>query len=313
MLGPRRIPPIPCPASNTYSAVSILTSVGFGALEVEDYVAAVLKLKPDIALGMGDIVSSDGDKGLGIGVKRKEKMAERTFTWVRELVNGLRDMKEEDESGTYQTALFAPILPIEREMQSDYVSELYDNPTWKNTIKGLALYSTASIDAIPSEMSHLPRLSLAHPSTPHAVLRAISLGIDLFTLPFINEATEAGIAFSFTFPAPPSSKRLVLGFDMWSSTHSKDVSPLIDGCKCYACTYHHRAYIQHLLSAKEMLAWVLLQVHNHHIMDEFFAGIRDCIANGTFEEQQRRFSEIYESELPIKTGQGPRYVHLYFK
>lgn len=281
---------------------------------MEDYVAAVLKLRPDIALGMGDIVSADGEKGLGIGVKRKEKMAERTFTWVRELINGLRDMKEEGDSGTYQTALFAPILPIEREMQSDYVSELYDNPAWKEILKGFTLYSTDSIDAIPLELSHLPRLSLASPTTPHSILQSVSLGIDLFTLPFINEATEAGIAFSFTFSAPPSSpERLALGFDMWSPTHSKAVSPLMDGCKCYACTHHHRAYIQHLLSAKEMLAWVLLQVHNHHIMDKFFAGIRESIANGTFEEQQGRFGEVYESELPIKTGQGPRYVYLHPK
>ncbi|KAL9102930.1 MAG: hypothetical protein Q9187_009067 [Circinaria calcarea] len=256
---------------------------------------------------MGDIVSPDSAKSSGIGVKRKEKMAERTFTWMRALINGLRDKKEEEDPGTWQTALFAPILPIEREVQSDYISELYDNQTWKDIVKGFVLDSTSSVEAIPPELYHLPRLSLNNPSTPHAILHAISLGIDLFTLPFINEATEAGIAFSFIFPAPPSSsEELALGFDMWSPTYSKDLSSLIDDCKCYACIHHHRAYIQHLLSAKEMLAWVLLQVHNHHMIDKFFAGVRESISNGTFEEQQRQFWNTYESELPAKTGQGPR-------
>ena len=308
VLGPRRVPQISCPASNTNSAVSTLTSVGFGTLEVEDYVAAVERLKPDFALGMGDIIPPDGTNSVQVGLKRKEKMGERTFTWVRALVDGLDEKREED--GISRTVLLAPILPIEPELQGDYLSELHDNPKWAQTIGGLVLYDNASIEAIPSEISHLPRLSLSCPATPHALLHAVSLGIDLFTLPFINEATEGGIAFSFSFQSQPqtSTSKHLLGYDMWLPAHSKDVSALVNDCKCYACTHHHKAYINHLLSAKEMLAWVLLQIHNHFIIDQFFADVRSSIQQGNFDALQNSFTTTYESDFPFKTGQGPRYV-----
>ena len=60
-----------------------------------------------------------------------------------------------------------------------------------------------------------------------------------------------------------------LGLDLWSPTYATDLSPLREGCECYACGSHHRAYVRHLLDAKEMLGWVLLQIHNHHTLDVF--------------------------------------------
>ena len=305
VLGPRRTPRIPSPASNTDTAISILTSVGFGSLEVEDYTAAAVNMKPDILLGMGDIAFPGEGKNAIVGIKRKEKMAERTFTWIRELVQSLRARQEEY---IMQIALFAPVLPIEAEMQRDYLSELYDNEAWKDAVQGLVLYDIPSIEAIPSQLRSLPRLSVINPTTPQSLLHAISLGTDLFTLPFVSEATDSGIAFSFVFPSPfpVSNSKSPLAIDMWLPIHSKDTSPLLQGCKCYACSYHHKAYIQHLLSAKEMLAWVLLQVHNHHIIDEFFSAVRNSIARGSFSEDQNQFEKAYETDLPIKTGQGPR-------
>ncbi|SLM41491.1 trna-guanine transglycosylase family protein [Lasallia pustulata] len=56
VLGPRRIPPVMSPTSNTHTAISTCTSVGFRMLENEDYVAAVQKLRPDVALALADVV-----------------------------------------------------------------------------------------------------------------------------------------------------------------------------------------------------------------------------------------------------------------
>jgi queuine tRNA-ribosyltransferase subunit QTRTD1 len=77
-------------------------------------------------------------------------------------------------------------------------------------------------------------------------------------------------------------------------------------CNCFACKVHSRAYINHLLQAKEMLGWVLLQVHNHAIMDAFFAGVRASIAAGTFEADKSAFEAYYEGEFPIGEGRRPR-------
>ena len=93
---------------------------------------------------------------------------------------------------------------------------------------------------------------------------------------------------------------------MWSTEYTTDLSPLQEDCKCYTCSNHHRAFIRHLLDAKEMLGWVLLQLHNHHVIDEFFAGIRLTLQEGTFEKEKERFEKVYVAELPEKSGQGPR-------
>jgi tRNA-guanine family transglycosylase len=57
--------------------------------------------------------------------------------------------------------------------------------------------------------------------------------------------------------------------DMEDKKWARDVRPLVPGCLCMACSNsHHRAYIHHLVQAKELLAEILLFVHNlHHLLE----------------------------------------------
>ena len=299
ILGPRHVPPLPSPAANTHYAMSIVTSIGFSSLDSTYYAEAVQRLKPDIALSMADVV--DGKPG----VKRKEKMGDRTQTWLKDIIAAAED-GDEDSSGT---AVFAPVLPIEAEEQSYYLDALNDD--FAGCISGLVLYNATSVLSIPNSLSYLPRMLTADSRNPHKLLEAVAAGMDLFAVPFVGAATDAGIALDFSFAVQepePSNNILPLGVDMWSVAYAIDTAPLRDNCECYTCTRHHRAYLQHLLSAKEMLGWVLLQIHNHHIMDSFFAEIRQSIKYGSFHEHRKAFGRRYEPELPVKTGEGPRYA-----
>lgn len=267
-------------------------------LECTDYAEAVQKLRPDIVLGMGDVLF-----GHKPGAKRKDVMGDRTLAWLKGLISAMENVEE----GTPKTSLFAPILPIEAEQQTYYLDALQDE--LRDSVSGLVLYDSASVDAIPMNLRCLPRLSLSAVASPHELLDAIALGVDAFTVPFITDATEAGIALNFSFPVLSNAKsegKAPLGIDMWSFIFADDISPLLTGCRCYTCRNHHRAFVQHLLNAKEMLAWVLLQLHNHHVIDKFFAGARDSINSGFFESDRVKFAKMYSAELPAKTGQGPR-------
>ena len=271
---------------------------------------AVQKLRPDIVIGMGDVLF-----GHTPGVKRADSMGDRTLAWVDALAKEM----EEEEGETANTALFAPLLPIDKEIQSWYLTALRDELSEK--ISGLVLYETRSIEAVPANLQNLPKLYVGKLDGPHRLLDAINLGIDIFTVPFVNEASDAGIALNFSFPSVPASNEplsdnqalLPLGLDLWSTTYAIDLSSLGEGCECYACKSHHRAYIQHLLNAKEMLGWVLLQIHNHHTLDIFFEGVRGSLRNGNFERQKEAFQDTYQRELPAKTGQGPRMRGYTFK
>jgi queuine/archaeosine tRNA-ribosyltransferase len=58
--------------------------------------------------------------------------------------------------------------------------------------------------------------------------------------------------------------------DMSNFRYSRDTRPLIVGCECFACKNHTRAYIQHLVTVKELLGEILLFLHNlHHMLDIF--------------------------------------------
>ncbi|KAH7067867.1 tRNA-guanine(15) transglycosylase-like protein [Paraphoma chrysanthemicola] len=307
VLGARRNPPIPSPVANTNTEVGLSTSVGFKSMSSEYYAAAVRKLQPDIVIGLADIPFGQES----VGTKRKDKMSDRTELWLRDIIA----RKSTLDKGEKGWSIFAPILPIERDLQSWYLEHLLEDMVDK--ISGLAIYDTYLLDDLPDQLHHLPRLSFHAPASPHELLRQVSLGIDLFTIPFLADATDAGIVLDFTFPPPPkeasSSTRRILGIDMWHEDHATSVTALSDGCTCYACTKHHRAYLQHLLAAKEMLGWVLIQLHNHAIMAAFFDGVRASLEARTFDADVAAFEAYYEPALPEKTGQGPRIRGYQFK
>jgi len=290
---------------NTNTAVAICTSVGFTLFDSADFATAASILRPDIVIGLGDLAVKDNP-----GSRRRSKMSGRSEVWMREIAV-LRHGRSEVRKN--MPAVFAPILPICLEEQSLYVEMLSDDLL--ESLSGLALYDATYDVILPASLIKLPRLSLAPLSTPGQVLQNVANGIDLFVVPFIGDNTDAGIAMDFTFPPSDhakSSAKAALGVDMWDSRHAQDLSPLNTDCSCYACMKHHRAYLNHLLSAREMLAWVLLQLHNLYCMDAFFAGVRSSIELGTFEADMERFNSYYESEFPVKTGEGPRYGQVLF-
>lgn len=311
VLGARRTPPvIPPPAtSNTDDTVSVCTAVGFRALKAEDYADASENLKPDIIVALGDI-----PYGRALGSKRVEKATDRSIAWLQDHVS-LRNTTDRSPASSH---LFASLLPVSCVNQQFYIEALSQDLA--KEIHGLAIYDLAPLEDLPKGLHDLPRLAFLEPSTPGKVLQHISLGIDVLTLPFVAASTDAGIALDFAFPVPEMSngdlkvtQPRLLGTDMWLSDHATDLDPMVQHCQCYACVNHHKAYVQHLLAAKEMLGWVLLQIHNHHVIDRFFSGIRQSIADGTFESDVRKFEQTYESQLPEKTGQGPRVRGYHFK
>ncbi|KAJ5165535.1 uncharacterized protein N7500_007365 [Penicillium coprophilum] len=302
ILGPRRFPPIPCPPANTSTSIALLTSVGFTQLSAAEYVKSIQKLKPDIAIGMVDLANKQP------GSKRRAKMVDRTHAWTQEALEQLYGNGATEENKS-KSAFFAPVLPLDNAQQSLYLDDLESEFRWD--ISGLALYQSASLGFVPESLADLPRLLFSEPETPHTILRDVSLGADLLTTPLLGASSDGGIAMQFAFPAPAAlqegkSEPQPLGIDLWLGDHATDTSPLGEGCECYTCKNYHRAYIHHLLVAKEMTAWALLQVHNFHVMDNFFAGVRESIQRGSFEQDVATFARVYASSMPESKGTGPR-------
>lgn len=289
------MPRIQCTAQSTNDAVAICTSVGFRTLRLDEYNAAVQTLRPNAAAGLADI--SDAEK---VSLKREEKMVDRTHAWLRDTI---------EEPQEERVPLLATVLPLEAEKQQLYLADL--GKEYEHELAGLVTHDAQSVTILGGELADLPRFCVDDPRTPHDLLDAVAVGNDIITTPFVTAVTEGGIAFSFTFPAPGPGirgERKPLGVDMWSTLHTTAIEPLSLDCRCYTCTRHQRAYLHHLLQAKEMLAWTLLQIHNFHTLDNFFAGVRASIEAGTFEAEVSKFKGCYEEDFMVGEGKdrGPR-------
>ena len=282
-------------------------------------------LGADVSVALPDLVDKDV-----VSKKRVERSIDRVHAWFRDSLassNNLNFAVHGDDEGQQKPTLFASIMPHEAEVQNLYLSDLV-NDYKSQLLSGLCVYEPETATVVPHELDDLTRLCISNPETPQAILHAISLGIDLITVPFVTAVSERGLAFDFTFPAPsiptascsgtqheesspPSNSkppRLPLALDLWSPVHASTTTFLTSSCSCYTCTRHHRAYIHHLLTAKEMLAWTLLQVHNFHVLDSFFDGVRNSIQARSFEQEKKRFEDVYEAEWREGLGKdkGPR-------
>ncbi|MBL4691741.1 MAG: tRNA-guanine transglycosylase, partial [Magnetovibrio sp.] len=79
--------------------------------------------------------------------------------------------------------------------------------------------------------------------------------------------------------------------NMRNARHADDDRPIEDGCACPACTGHSRAYIRHLIQAKEILGSMLLTWHNLHYYQVLMSEIREAISQGQFKAFQEDFAK----------------------
>merc|ERR1719211_295483 len=78
--------------------------------------------------------------------------------------------------------------------------------------------------------------------------------------------------------------------DLNEGQYKNDFRPISNCCSCYTCRKFTRAYINHLLNVNELLAPILLTLHNLHHYATFFKTIRTSIQNNKFQELTYAFT-----------------------
>jgi queuine tRNA-ribosyltransferase len=126
----------------------------------------------------------------------------------------------------------------------------------------------ATVDLLPRDR---PRylMGVGHPAD---FLDAIAEGVDMMdcVLPTRN-ARHAG--------ALTRTGRL----QMRNARFSRSDAPLDEECGCLTCTRHSRGYVRHLAKANEMLAWILLSIHNVTFLNDLARGAREAIHAGRYD------------------------------
>jgi len=108
--------------------------------------------------------------------------------------------------------------------------------------------------------------------TPEDLINGVLRGIDIFDCVLPTRLARHHSAF-----APEGRLNLM------NASFARDESPIDETCDCYACKTFTRAYIRHLIVAKELLAGTLLSIHNLRALIRLVEQIRVYIAEGTFE------------------------------
>ena len=79
--------------------------------------------------------------------------------------------------------------------------------------------------------------------------------------------------------------------NLFNAQYEKDARPIEEGCGCPACRSYSRAYIRHLLKAKEMLGMRLCVLHNLYFYNHLMEQIREAIDEGRYSEFKKETLE----------------------
>ena len=204
---------------------------------------------------------------------------DRTTRWLERCkaemtrLNSLPDTvnKEQLLFGINQGAIYADI----RIAHADTISKL-DLDGY--AVGGLAVGETHEqmYHILDEVVPHLPQNKptyLMGVGTPANILEGVARGIDFFDCVYPSRNGRHGHVYT-------NRGKL----NLFNAKYELDPSPIEEGCQCPACQHYSRAYIRHLLKAKEMLGMRLCVLHNLYFYNHLMEEIRDALDQGNFAE-----------------------------
>ena len=113
--------------------------------------------------------------------------------------------------------------------------------------------------------------------TPQNILEAVERGVDFFDCVYPSRNGRHGHVYT-------NKGKL----NLFNAKYELDERPIEEGCQCPACRRYSRAYIRHLLKAKEMLGMRLCVLHNLYFYNQMMQEIRDALDEGRFAEYKKQ-------------------------
>ena len=146
---------------------------------------------------------------------------------------------------------------------------------------GLAVGETHAemYDIIEKTVPYLPLekpVYLMGVGTPANILESVERGVDFFDCVYPSRNGRHGHVYT-------NHGKL----NLFNAKYELDDRPIEEGCQCPACRYHSRAYIRHLLKAKEMLGMRLCVLHNLYFYNTMMTEIRDAIDEDRFAQYKK--------------------------
>ena len=229
-----------------------------------------------IAMAFDECPSSRADR------QYVQNSVDRTTRWLQRCkdemnrLNSLEDTVNPNQLlfGINQGAIFSDI----RIEHAKRISE-FDLPGY--AVGGLAVGETHEemYQVLEDVVPHLPAdkpTYLMGVGTPANILEAVSRGVDFFDCVYPSRNGRHGHVYT-------NYGKL----NLLNQKFEKDMRPIEEGCQCPACRRYSRAYIRHLLKAKEMLGMRLCVLHNLYFYNTMMTEIRDALDAGNYEAYKK--------------------------
>jgi queuine tRNA-ribosyltransferase subunit QTRTD1 len=236
---------------------SFKTNSGTGNIYQEDYANLIMKTKPDVLVPLFDMPAGTSV----VGAKRTKKSIERS---LRFLDDSLRSCNL-DQNDLGQCPVFGVIISFADNFEE---TERLISSTQERNVSGFFityneeekvsdLEVCGRMEEIVQKLdSSKPRMISSLNGSPEFIVEMWKRGIDLFESSCLEDRTAAYEAINFEYRINPCSSAL----KMDDEVYGLDGKPLVEGCSCYACRNHTRAYIHRLVQTNEMLRLVLIQM-----------------------------------------------------
>lgn len=133
------------------------------------------------------------------------------------------------------------------------------------------------LDAVVPHLPDNKPTYLMGVGTPANILEAVDRGVDFFDCVYPSRNGRHGHVYT-------NHGKL----NLFNARFELDARPIEEGCQCPACRNYSRAYIRHLLKAKEMLGMRLCVLHNLYFYNTMMEEIRDAIDHDCYKEYKTK-------------------------
>lgn len=210
--------------------------------------------------------------------------AERTYRWLirckaelarlnrlEETINRSQLLFGINQGGTYE------------DIRVDHMQKIAELDCDGYAIGGLAVGEPTEemyrvIDAVEPWMPVDKPRYLMGVGTPCNILEAVHLGVDFFDCVMPSRNARHGNLFTWEGK-----------INLLNEKYAKDPRPISGSCGCPACRNYSRAYIRHLIKAKESLGMRLAVVHNLYFYNNLTRKIREALDCGCFESFYNKY------------------------
>ncbi len=206
-----------------------------------------------------------------------EASVARTARWLKRCKKEMKRLNQQEDTINRHQMLFGINQgAIFDDIRIDHAKQISELDLDGYAIGGLAVGESHQ------EMYHIldvtvPHLPLEKPTylmgvgTPANILEGVERGVDFFDCVYPSRNGRHGHLYT-------NQGKL----NLFNRKYEKDQRPIEEGCQCPACRHYSRAYIRHLLKAKEMLGMRLCVLHNLYFYNTMMEEIRDALDQGRF-------------------------------